>query len=168
MNDLYHYGIKGMKWGVRRFQNPDGSYTSAGRARYNLGSSSKGRQEPKNKNGRSKGSGTNLRAAKSASEETSKMSRQAANMLRKSASKSRARKQTHTDLSRMSDQELRDRVNRGNLERQYNQLYRDSNTKLGRDHVANFLDVLGDTVQFAGSAASLALIIYGLKSGKIN
>lgn len=31
---LAHHGIKGMKWGVRRFQNPDGSLTSAGKARY--------------------------------------------------------------------------------------------------------------------------------------
>lgn len=31
---LMHYGIKGQRWGVRRFQNPDGSYTDAGKKRY--------------------------------------------------------------------------------------------------------------------------------------
>lgn len=31
---LIHHGIKGQKWGVRRFQNPDGSLTEAGRKRY--------------------------------------------------------------------------------------------------------------------------------------
>ncbi len=31
---LSHHGIKGMKWGVRRFQNEDGSYTEAGKKRY--------------------------------------------------------------------------------------------------------------------------------------
>ena len=33
-SDLYHHGIKGMRWGVRRFQNKDGSLTDAGKKRY--------------------------------------------------------------------------------------------------------------------------------------
>lgn len=32
-DELYHWGIKGQKWGVRRFQNKNGSLTSAGRKR---------------------------------------------------------------------------------------------------------------------------------------
>lgn len=31
---IYHHGIKGMKWGVRRYQNEDGSLTPAGKKRY--------------------------------------------------------------------------------------------------------------------------------------
>lgn len=38
---LAHHGTKGQKWGVRRYQNPDGSYTSAGKARYNESGSKK-------------------------------------------------------------------------------------------------------------------------------
>lgn len=33
-SSLYHHGIKGMRWGIRRYQNPDGSLTNAGKKRY--------------------------------------------------------------------------------------------------------------------------------------
>lgn len=31
MNELYHHGVKGQKWGIRRYQNPDGSLTVLGK-----------------------------------------------------------------------------------------------------------------------------------------
>jgi len=34
INELYHHGIKGQRWGIRRFQNEDGSVTAAGALRY--------------------------------------------------------------------------------------------------------------------------------------
>lgn len=34
MDYLAHHGIKGQKWGIRRYQNSDGSYTTAGKERY--------------------------------------------------------------------------------------------------------------------------------------
>lgn len=36
-NELYHHGILGQKWGVRRYQNKDGSLTTAGKSRYGRG-----------------------------------------------------------------------------------------------------------------------------------
>ena len=32
--ELYHHGIKGQKWGIRKYQNEDGSLTTEGKARY--------------------------------------------------------------------------------------------------------------------------------------
>lgn len=34
MNELYHHGVKGMKWGIRRYQNSDGTLTAKGKKKY--------------------------------------------------------------------------------------------------------------------------------------
>ena len=46
MDELQHHGIKGQKWGVRRFQNADGSLTTAGKQR---ASATKNRTDAKNR-----------------------------------------------------------------------------------------------------------------------
>lgn len=33
-SDIYHHGVTGMRWGIRRYQNPDGTLTAKGRKRY--------------------------------------------------------------------------------------------------------------------------------------
>lgn len=35
-NELYHYGVKGQKWGIRRYQNPNGTLTEEGKVRYGV------------------------------------------------------------------------------------------------------------------------------------
>lgn len=34
--EIYHHGVKGQKWGLRRYQNPDGSLTSLGKKHYQI------------------------------------------------------------------------------------------------------------------------------------
>lgn len=40
-NELYHHGVKGQKWGIRRYQYADGTLTPAGQKRYRNNSSNK-------------------------------------------------------------------------------------------------------------------------------
>ena len=49
-DELSHFGIKGQKWGIRRYQNPDGTLTAEGKARYgSVENLNKHRQERKQK-----------------------------------------------------------------------------------------------------------------------
>ena len=44
-SELYHWGVKGMKWGVRRYQNKDGSLTAAGKRRFKSVASDEKKQQ---------------------------------------------------------------------------------------------------------------------------
>lgn len=47
-DELYHHGVKGQKWGVRRYQNSDGSLTAAGKARYDAKEANKEARQARN------------------------------------------------------------------------------------------------------------------------
>lgn len=98
-NYLAHYGIMGMKWGVRRYQNADGSLTVAGKERY--------------------GSGEGIKGALASKARTAK------NVLKSdSGSKSsKARKEARErDLDDISTEELKRINNRLNEEKRYQDL----------------------------------------------
>lgn len=72
------------------------------------------------------------------------------------------------DLSKMSDQELRDQINRGNLEKQYNEMFAPTqvNVSSGRKTLAKILEYAGPLLATAGSAVTLATLINQYKKSK--
>lgn len=91
---LAHYGVKGQKWGVRRYQNEDGSLTDEGRKRYGYDGDPSGRFD-----GIKKALQTAGNKASSAIKRTA--------VRKKESFVAR-----HKPVSMMSDQELNERINR--------------------------------------------------------
>lgn len=157
---LYHHGIKGMKWGVRRYQNKDGSLTPAGKKRYDRDVSE---NNAKKKDNRIVIDGPDtkrwvredLSRTKDAVDASSDMVRQ----LKKIDDSTRSRSKQTMDLSKMSDQELRDRINRANLEKQYNDIFGSTTTSRGREYTSAILDGAGTALTLTGSALTIALAV---------
>ena len=71
-NELYHHGIKGQKWGVRRYQNPDGSLTPAGMRHYNRQAKKDAKEYARAKMFYGEGAGTRRKLIKAQVQERSK------------------------------------------------------------------------------------------------
>lgn len=140
-DELKHYGIKGMKWGVRRFQNSDGSLTADGKKRYS-GDNLKDIQKQVNQ-GKNVVDGVKKTRAKAAEKQTEKKIRD--------------------DLSKMSDQELRDIVNRLNMEERYMQVMKSRDVVTGKSKVDKILDYAGTALTIGGSALSIMVAMKELQ-----
>ena len=161
MHELYHYGIKDMKWGRRRYQNPDGTLTPEGKARY-------GNKDAKTKEEADRAANIAVAAdytniSKGAKGGT-QAAQAAANIARRGQERERARAKAQIDLSGMSDDEIRQKVNRMNLERQYKDLAT-ADVGAGKAYASDVLSTVGDVVTIAGGIATIAGTIYMIKHG---
>lgn len=122
--ELYHHGTKGMKWGIRRYQNKDGSLTPAGRKRY---ASEAAKLKDREKVIKTK-ERTNAKIAKLESKKAELDAREKALTSSKVSAKTTSNSKPADDTPKqksvkdMSDDELRTVVNRMQLEQQYRNL----------------------------------------------
>ena len=112
-NELMHWGIKGMKWGVRRYQNKDGSLTPAGKKRYDKEMAKLKEEEKIAKN--------KLRTQAKLNKLDEKRKEIEALKSGKPIAKS-TKQHSKPSVKDMSDEELRQTVNRLLMEQQYAKL----------------------------------------------
>lgn len=167
-NELYHFGVKGMKWGERRYQNKDGSLTVAGQRRYDRDVAANAKRK-KDKRLPEEGLKDPKRWAREDNERTkglvdatSRLNNDLKNANRESINRAKNNR-PKMDLSNMTDKEMRDQINRAILERQYNDMFAPQKVSKGREFVSDALEIAGSTLAITSSALAIALAIKDLK-----
>ena len=110
----------------------------------------------------SKGDGDKLEKTRNLLNETSNAFNRTANTMRQDSNQ---KTWSRMDLSNMTDQELRDRINRENLEIQYSKLFNSKAPEVskGQKYIQQIFDTGGDVLAVSASALSIALAIKALK-----
>ena len=165
-NELYHYGILGMKWGVRRYQNRDGSLTAEGKKRYdrdiaeNLAKKKDSRIDTSSPDP-NRWVREDIERSKRVIDSGSDLIRQAKSIERNTSPRSTKKR---LNVSNMSDKELRDKINRELLERQYSDIFgEEAKVSRGRQFTRETLEIAGTALAATSSVLGIMLAIKQLK-----
>lgn len=163
-NELYHWGVKGMKWGVRRYQNKDGTLTAAGKKRMYREQFDMESKEKKEQRKYTADANRWVKEDMERSKRLADSSKQLTNDLKNANEKSiKNAKRKQMDLSQMSDKELRDQINRAFLEKQYNDMFNPPQVSKGREYAGKVLESAGTALAITSSALGVALAIKELR-----
>ena len=165
-NELYHYGVLGMKWGVRRYQNRDGSLTAEGKKRYardiaeNLAKKKDSRIDTSSPDP-NRWVREDIERSKRVVDSSSDLIRQAKSIERDTSPKSTKKR---LNVSNMSDKELRDKINRELLERQYSDIFgEEAKVSRGRQFTRETLEIAGTALAATSSVLGIMLAIKQLR-----
>lgn len=145
-DSLEHYGVKGMKWGVRRYQNPDGSLTAEGRRHVQDNSAGSKLKLVGDKIGRAAGKAAKAVGNKAKEYRVKRAEKRAAEKEKRAeirANKKNANKAKKNPLS-MTDQDLQKTIDRMKLEKEYRDLDREAHS--GRTYAIETLKTVGQKV----------------------
>ncbi len=165
-NELTHHGIKLQRWGIRRYQNLDGTLTEEGKRRYakevsaNRLKSKKNRADEDDLKDPKRWVRDDISRRKSVLDNERQLTKDLQNLERATRS---TKKRPRLKLDEISDKELRDTINRELLERQYNDLFNSNNVSRGRERVTRALEVAGGILGVASTSLGIALAIKELK-----
>ena len=157
---LEHHGILGMKWGVRRYQNEDGTRTAAGKKRYATISKALDDTIPQGKGK------PNISTAEKIGRDTVNIATSSNKLVDTMKDVSKKRKQKRAEIKEeaesMSDAELRKRINRIQMEKQYIDL-KSSDLDAGYERVKDIIGVVGGVAAIATSSIGIVSAIRKLK-----
>ena len=157
---LAHYGIKGQQWGERRYRNYDGTLTAAGKARYGSAEKESESSNAKAKQKNIENRNLSLDKAYAITKTLSEASRNVSNVMpdKKKINKEAIERNKARDelMKKMNDQELRDTVNRLNMERQYHSLTDEPVYEDGKNTTKKIIDGFGTALTLTATGLVVA------------